>query len=360
MWFKNKNQINNKNIIYVSIDGASIGVQSQFGTQIIYSERRMHSGNAKDMPMSMLLRDTLYALKHAHNKTIDEIIVILESPWVKELSISIKEKRLKPWEVTETAIATLIKKDQTVPKDSLFSKLLTHTIEQVKLNGYVYENPVGKITDEIKIEITKFFADEQIIALLNEHLENFWNKTPVIFKAGPEYVHNLRKEHTSGNELSIFLGSTETILRIYGTQTLHNKITIPFGLQQMLKNLSTAWSTTQKETLHWIELLIDKTLSIDESKRIEESIRSALIPLVEGLTEASTTLTNFSLQRPIKIFGVYHDWNKIMIYLLREKYFGAVFPHIDTTEVKEFSDSNLAENSKGDSLISIYTKSEKK
>lgn len=352
MWFlKKKKDTAAKNTVYVSIDGASIGVALYQSGTCLYSDRRIHIEGETLRPIKELLRDAFYALKHQNAKIVTEVTVILESPWVKEISVSAKEKRQRPFQVTEKLVEELITKDGKTPEDPNFGVPLGYILENIKLNGYAYSEPVGKITDEIEIIFTKFFGDTDIVKIIDDTIKIFWNRSHIRYLSGAESVFRIGKELGATNDMYISLGSTDTVLRLYSQGMIMEKVTIPFGFQHFLKNLSLAWNTTSKEAIHWVDLFLDKSLSQPEMQRIETDIRAAAKELFEDFDSASKKTATISLERPISILGGDETWNKLMGTMLKEKYFGPIFPHIENTPV--YNLCQKIPNANGDKLIAL-------
>ncbi len=340
-----------KSTIYISIDGASIGVALYNGNTCSYSDRRIHIEGETIKPIEVLLRDSLYALKHQNLKPIESIIVILESPWVKEKSIIIKEKRLKPFQISRKLIDELIKKDLQSKEEISSNIPLSYTIENIKLNGYIYDEPMGKITDEVEIIFTKFFGDKDIINIVDNSIKMFWNKTYIKYVSGAEFIFRIGKDLGATNDLYISLGSTDTILRTYSQGMISEKITLPFGFQNIIKSLSIAWSSNSKEVTHWLDLFLQKSLNPEESKRIEKDILEAAKDLIKAFEDASQKSANISLERPIALISGNETWSKLMSYMLKEKYFGSIFPYIENVPIQNLC--QRVPNVVGDQLIAL-------
>jgi hypothetical protein len=353
MFFNKPKETNKENILYISIDGRSIGLAFYTGKHCHYSERRIHISGETVKPIETLFKDIFYAFKHTNNKIIDEIIIILESPWVKEKNITIKESRQKAFQITEKTINEIINKNKKVEQNK--DPELGLVVENVKLNGYKYENPIGKITEEIEIAVTHFHGDPEIISFFEESIKNFWGKTKITFMAGAEYIFNIAKENKVQNDMYMYLGTTDILMRLYSQGIVNKKITIPFGFQHLLERLNNTWSTNSTETKHWLELFISDSLNEDEKKRIEGDIRSTILAMVNLFNNSNKEGSPLSLERPISIYGGDKIWNDVFFYLLKNKYFGSIFPNIENTEIKPLE--SKIKDIKGDTLIAIYVNS---
>ncbi len=354
MWGRNTNNKNKRNILYVSLDGRSIGIAFYTGKECTYSERRIHVTGETDRPIEELFKDIILAFKNKNTSKLDEIIVLLESPWVREISSTIKDKRSKAFEIRANTVSDIIKKDNnSKAKDPDFGQDLGYSVECVKLNGYTYSDPIGKETEEIEIAITRFLGDKDIIELVNSMVVEFWNKTKITYQSGANFIMQIAKEKKVKNDMYISLGATDTCIRIYSQGIVNKKIIIPFGFQNILEKLDSIWNTESGETKHWIELFITKSLKEDELKRIDGDIRDVISRLVTLLLNAEKNGALLSLERPIKIYGGDKSWSDFFIFLLKNKYFGEVFPHIESTQITELS-SEL-KDIKGDSLIALYS-----
>ena len=350
MWFSKNKEQNLENILYISIDGRSIGIGFYTGTVCHYSERRIHISGESVKPIETLFKDIFYAFKNANTKPIDEIIVILESPWIKEKSTTIKYAREKPWLITANTVTEVIKKNKDLEKNT--SPELGFIVESIKLNGYTYQNPIGKITEEIEISITSFNGDIEIISFFEESIKNFWNKTKITFKSGSEYILKSAKERNIQNDMYIYLGSTDTLMYIYSQGVVNRKVTVPFGFQHILNHLNKTWSTNSNETKHWIELFINENLEPTEQKKVDADIRNSLLDFINLLSNASQEVIRLSLERPITCYSSDVIWKNLFIYMLKNKYFGDVFPNIEHTIIQDLGET--INNYQGDFLIALY------
>ncbi len=353
MWGRNTIDKNKRNILYVSLDGRSIGIAFYIGPECYYSERRIHVTGETDRPIEELFKDIILAFKNKNTTKIDEIIILLESPWVREISTTIKEKRSKSFEIKPNTVSEIIKKDSiTNVKDPDFGQDLGYSVECIKLNGYTYTDPIGKETEEIEISITKFLGDKDIIELVNGMIVEFWNKTKITYLSGANFIMQIAKEKNVKNDMYISLGATDTCIRIYSQGIVNKKIIIPFGFQNVLEKLDNVWKTESAETKHWIELFIAKSLKDDEQSRIDKDVREIISKLVNLMLNAEKNGALLSLDRPIKIYGGDKSWSEFFMFLLKNKYFGEVFPHIENIQVTELSKE--LPNIKGDALIALY------
>ncbi|OGI78143.1 hypothetical protein A3C57_00535 [Candidatus Nomurabacteria bacterium RIFCSPHIGHO2_02_FULL_33_12] len=353
MWFKKRQKSTETTTLYLSIDGCSIGLSLYTNNICNFSDRRIHVMYEDNIPIEALLKDILYGFKYSYPKPFDQIFVILESPWIIEKSLDIKEKRMTPFVINQEIINNLINKQEENNKTTFYD--LPYVVERVALNGYVYPDPIGKITKEIEISITKFSADKEIIEFLNKEIKEFWNKTKIIYLSGPLLISNIGKNLIATNDIFVNLNSTNTVLHLYSTGVVNGNIIISFGLQHILQGLNNKWKTTNEESLNWIDLFLNKTLNEAELSRITADLRLVIAPYIDSFTKKDFK-TNFIIERPINILGGNVIWNKLFTYLLKEKYFGELFPHIDTTVIKDISDG--LNDLKGDRLIAIYARSD--
>lgn len=356
MWFKKNTTNNNKNILYLSIDGRSVGIALYTDNICHFSDRRIHIHGENQKPIEYLLKDILYAFKHSsHNKAFDEIIVIMETPWVKEVSLNLKEKRTAPFEINQNIIEKIINKDTDSKElDLVYNHNIASIVEQVTLNGYAYPNPLGKLSNQLEIYLTKYMADKTMIDFINKEISEFWNKTPITYKAGSLFIYDIGKKLKASNDMYVTLGANDTIIHLYSMGRVSEKITIPWGLQNMLKILGAKWNTASSETFHWLDLFLNKTLNETEQARIEGDIRTAILPYIESLNIANNNKVTFLIERQITIFGAEEIWNKLFIFLLQGRFFGGLFPNIDRVKIIDIA--NNLKDLKGDRLIATYVR----
>ena len=351
-----KNSIQN-NVLYISIDGRSIAVSFYSNNKNIYHDRRIHINGETIKPIEILFEDIIYAFKHEIKNPISKIEVIFESPWVKEASSIIKDTRQKPWEVTKESIDELVSKDNQKNNENNNFVLSSFVVEGVKLNGYVYNDPIGKITEQIEVSTTKFFIDKSILDIIKSLVTKFWDKTEIVFHSGNEYLNTISQKIELKNEMIIKLNSTDTQIMIYSGQIVNERIYIPFGFQNFLKNFDSVLNKSSAESMNWINSFLSKKLSVDEEKNIVDKIRQSITPMLDLYIKVNQTKSIFAIERQIYIIGPERFWNKLFIYLLKEKYFGEIFPHIENVAITEFND--VYSNLEGDNLIDMYISTDK-
>ncbi len=339
----------------MSVDGRSIGIALYTGSVCHFSDRRIHVHGETQKPIEVLFRDVLYGFKHSQQRPFDEICIILETPWITEVQSHVTEKRQTSFEVSQNIINNLIYKDAHSARDTTtYTHSMPYIIEQIALNGYIYPDPYGKITNQIEVAITKFAADQSMLAFIEKSVTEFWNKTPITFKAGPVFIFTISKKLKAETDMYISLGSTDTVIRLYSRGIVSEKINVPFGFQNILESLGSKWNTSSPETTHWIELFLDKTLNDAETNRIKEDIRTAVLPYIESFTKAGGNKATFLLERPITLFGAEKTWNRLFKHLLKERYFGELFPNIDATPVIDIA--SKLKDLQGDRLIATYAR----
>lgn len=354
MWFSKKTKNDEKNILYVSVDGRSIAVGFYTGNVCHYSERRIQIAGETKRPIEILFKDILFAFKHVNTRKIDEIQVILDIPWVKEIPTSVKEKRLKPFVVADKVIQDLIKKETDSKKNTLDKNdaFLGFYIENIKLNGYTYKEYTGKITDEIEVFLTRFSGEKEIMDLIESSIKSFWNKTHISFITSSELLFKKSLELNPVNDIFVHLGSTHTNFRIYSESVLSKSININFGFQNIVQKLDEIWKTDSAESKHWISLLINKELNNEEETRISNDIQKCLLEMRQCMEDVIKSGVMLSLERPMHVSGIDNIWANLFSYAFKHKFFGEIFPHTETTIVDILNKED--KDSKGDSLIALY------
>ncbi len=353
MWFKKNRNKDEENVLYVSVDGRSIGVGFYTGNVCHYSERRIQVAGETTRPIEILFKDILYAFKHVNTRTIDRIEVILENPWVKEISYSIKDKRLRPFVVTDKTINELIKKDSSKNKQDIADAVdLGYFLESVKLNGYNYKDYLNKITDEIELHVTRFYGDKATIDIVDSGIKSFWNKTKISFTTGNEFLFKIASQNNLTNEMYVSLGSTHFSMRIYSQGIVNKSSSVAFGFQNIIQKLGEIWQTNSTETKHWLDMLVNGELSDEESTRVSADIKNAIIPMCDLLIESSKSGLSLELERPIVVTGIDRSWNELFVYMYKNKFFGEIFPHAEGSKIVIL---NTKENkTKSDILIALY------
>mgnify|MGYP000045832190 CR=1 FL=1 len=351
MWFKfKKDKIQNKNILYLSIDGRSIGMSLYTGNNLIFTDRKIYIKTETHKSIELLFTEFLKSFKNSHSILLDEICVILENPWVTENQAHIKEKRLSPFVVTQNVIDNLVNRntDGTMNKNSI-----PYIFEKIVIDGHIDNSPIGKTVNEIEISLTKFNEDTEFALFIDRKIKELWNKTQITYTAGISYAINIAKKYKAKNDIYITLGSSSTTIRFYAMGIIHNVINIPYGFQNILESLGFNWQTSSFETRNWLNLFLDKKLSAIDYNRINNDIRMAFMPFVNNFSKIIENNETPQALRPIKIFGISRTWNRLFNHLLLEdEYFTKVFPHIKNTAIIDIAE-NL-HNVSGDRLISTY------
>ncbi len=351
MWFKfKKDKIQNKNILYLSIDGRSIGMSLYNGNNLSFTDRKIYIKTETHKPIELLFTEFLKDFKNTHPILLDEICVILEYPWVNETQVHIKEKRLSPFVITQNVIDNLVNRDSNGVINK--NNSIPYIYEKIIIDGHISNDPIGKTVNEIEISLTKFNEDTDFTLFIDKKLKELWNKTNITYTAGQAYIINIAKKYKARNDIYLTLGSNNTTIHFYSMGVIHNVVNIPYGFRNILESLGFNWQTSSFETRNWLNLFLDKKLSTIDHNRINNDIRMAFLPFMNSFDKINDDSVPKAL-RPIKIFGISRTWNRIFTYLLLEdEYFTKVFPHIKNTAIIDIAE-NL-HNVSGDRLVSTY------
>ena len=325
---------------YIHIDGRSIGIVlcnlTEKGSKIVYAHRAIHIKGQNFRDIEMILRDSLYAIRHNQDGyVLSDIICIFDEPWVSEKITSVKEKRTKAFEVTDKFLDELAQKefDRTNTKENTVL-MSDYIVEHVTLNGYTYAHPVGKITEAAEVSLTAFTVDKSLGELVANIIKDIFPLAQQRVVIGNKLIIQNIKNKEQDSFVHVLLLSTQTIFRMYSKSIITEKVSNNYGYHEFIEQITGLWNMHSYEAENWLRAFMNKTLNQDEHTKIENDIRTVFINFNQSLIKDITDHNLFLLERPYYIQGSFDLWNNIFMYAIHNGFFGELIPHSEKLHIQ--------------------------
>jgi cell division ATPase FtsA len=193
-----------------------------------------------------LMKSSLDLLVKSIQKTntskIDRIFYIFSSPWSISQTKIIKIKEIKTVKITDNYLNKIIseheKKFQAEVANS--GKIIEKKIIQIKINGYVVDDFIGKNTKDLEIAVLFTVVPEDILLTIENvvskvfHINNIWCHS--LSLASSSVIRNLFPQKE--DFIHIDVSEEVTDISIIENNILLNSASIPFGRNDFIRELS--------------------------------------------------------------------------------------------------------------------------
>jgi len=185
-----------------SVAGAHVLTKNEAVTKAIFlASSRRDASFHEDMDIGRFVEETVINLETVIG-TIQKadihhppyIQVVLASPWYRSQTRSIVYKKSTNFTCTKKLVDSLIAKelDYIIDNESgpfgSFGKesvIIERQISQIKLNGYITQNPYGKKTEQLEIFLTITMAPKPILDRFTDTLRRFYGTREIGFTTSP-------------------------------------------------------------------------------------------------------------------------------------------------------------------------------
>lgn len=278
-----------------SISGGIIRITEKTGVDVIYYAKDVLPFQQKilvpkylDLMKLSLVAVTkkiqtegLKLIKVKKNKTlnIDKTFFIFSSPWGVSQTKIIKIKEAKPFKVTVAYLDKLIieheKKIQTSLIDS--GKIIEKKIVQIKINGYVVNNPYGKLVNNLEVAVLFSIVPENILEAVESvvsksfHLNSVWchstafsiySVISTLFPQKDDYIH-------------MEVGEEITDISIINNGVIVSSASIPLGKNHFVRELSNILKVSEEIASSMINMQSHKNNDQLASLKIAVSMDTA-------------------------------------------------------------------------------------
>ena len=285
-------------------------------TDIVFHDELKFSDFLDDMIRALSL--SVEALYHKKLGAPEKIICVLASPWYISETRLIKMERTIPFTFTNKLADELLSKEITGLISAYQKKyqnitdapeLIEHQVVTVSINGYPVDEPLGKKTKQIDMNVIISLAPSSCIGRIIEAVSNTFHNTPVIFSSFMTTVYiAVRDKYISETSyLLVDVGGEVTDISIVSKNILKASVSFPFGRQTFFRFLmkqSGLKDIHEAETL--FSMYTKDTLEAGQKEKLKPILASIATSWSQGFRESIESLPQaFSL--PGTVFLISDD-----------------------------------------------------
>ncbi|MFA6089705.1 MAG: hypothetical protein WC755_07635 [Candidatus Woesearchaeota archaeon] len=246
----------------------------------------------KEMDFNLFLKDMILALgftsKALYDSKLgapDEIVCVLASPWYISETRLIKMAKERPFTFTTKLINELLEKEFDNLKllykgkyeDSESSpEVIEHPIIGVSLNGYHVDDPLGKKTRSIEINMVISLSPKMCLDAIQETLSKSFHHTPVSFSSFmvSSYISVRDRYMNHDSYLLLDIGGEVTDIGIVSKGILRDSLSFPYGRKTLFRDICKKLKIELRDAYEIFNLYNKGTLSDKEKVKIEPVLDS--------------------------------------------------------------------------------------
>jgi cell division ATPase FtsA len=229
---------------------------------------------------------------------IEHVFISLSAPWFEGRSAISHFHEAKEFKVTksllENAFDTEIK--GISGKGNADIAVLESSILSATVNGYSVTEPIGKIGTSLSITGYVSYMKNSTKAIILETLDSFFhNAHEIVIKSEPLVLlfAALRESEIKqlGSEFAIIrVNELVTHIQIIRDGHIREIGTIPYGLNDILLKISSAFSSTLEASSDVLNLFLRKELEKHNVEKLEEILREAFGEWRSGIKKFSSEI----------------------------------------------------------------------
>lgn len=301
-----------------SVGGALVRIPSDEGSlPIIIKTTRTDIVNRKDVNFNLFLKDMSLALGFAsralYNSKLgapDEIVCVLASPWYISETRSIKFSKEHSFVFSKKILDGLLEKE-LLSLDEIYKnkysdieslpEVIEHPIVGVALNGYHVNDPVGKRTRSIEMNMIISLSPKICIEKIKDTISKNFHHTPISFSSFmvSSFLSVRDRYMIEDSYLILDIGGEVTDIGIVSKGVLKDSISFPYGRKTLYREICNKLNIEPRDAHELFSLYNKKTISDKEKSKLEpvleiikNSWKSYFVQSVNSLPK-TLTIPNF-------------------------------------------------------------------
>ncbi len=280
-----------------SVGGALVRIPSDNkNLPVIIKSNRTDIVNRKEVDFNLFLDDMILALGFTSQNLYqsmlgspDEIFCVLASPWYLSETRMIKMSKETSFVFTKKIVNNLLEKEiEKLNKDfkekysevESSSEVIEHPIVGISLNGYQVEDPLGKRTRSIEMNMIISLSPKICLDKITETISKSFHSIPVSFTSFmvASYISVRDKYMNHDSYLILDIGGEVTDIGIVYKGVLKESLSFPYGRKTLYRNISKTLNIELRDAVEIFSLYNKNTLSDKEKVRllpVLESIKSS-------------------------------------------------------------------------------------
>ena len=271
-----------------SVGGALVKMPSlKDSIPIIIRSTRTDIVTRKELDFDVFLKDMILALgfasKALYNSKIgapDEIICVLASPWYVTETRIIKMSKEHSFNFTKKIVDELLNKEIGAFNEMYKSKygdvesapeVIEHPILGVSLNGYIVDEPIGKKTRSVEMNMLISLAPKICLDKIRETLGMTFHNDNITFSS---FMMNsflaVRDRYMNHDSyLLLDIGGEITDIAIVSKGILKESLSFPYGRKSLLRDISNKLKMELRDAKEIFSLYNSGVISQKEKIKLE-------------------------------------------------------------------------------------------
>lgn len=287
-------------LVRVPLDGKSLPT--------IIKSTRTDIVTRKELDFNLFLKDMILALGFASKALYqsklgapDEIVCVLASPWYISETRLIRMSKEHSFIFSKKIIDELAKKEIT-SLDILYKgkygdtesapEVIEHPILGISLNGYQVDDPIGKKTRSIEMDMVISLSPNLCLDQIKEILSKTFHNTPVSFSSFmmSSYVAVRDRYMNHESYLLLDIGGEVTDVAIISKGILRESLSFPYGKKSLLRDISNKLKIELRDAKEIFSLFNKGVISTKESAKISSVLSEVEKSWGQSFRESINTL----------------------------------------------------------------------
>jgi hypothetical protein len=273
----------------------------------------------KDLDFDVFFNDMIRALdttaRLLHKKGAgapEEIFCVLASPWYISQTRVVRMTKETPFLFSRRIADDLLKRELTALVDVYNKKyegtgstplMIEHHVIGVKLNGYTVDDPIGKKTKSLEMDVVISLSPKQCVEKIRETIDSIYPGIKGSFASFMTSSYLAVRDHFVSPEsyLLVDVGSEVTDVAVVSGGVLRSSLSFPFGKNTIFKYICTKQNIELRDAQELFSLYCTGTLA-PAKKQAHEALFESIKHSWSGAFYQSVTDLKYSLGLPATVF----------------------------------------------------------
>jgi hypothetical protein len=270
-----------------SVGGALVKIPTDKNSlPTILKSTRVDIVEREELDFNLFLKDMILALGFAVRNIYqsklgapDEIVCVLASPWYISETRLIKITKEHSFTFTKKVVDDLLEKEISSLSDMYKNKygdiesapeIIEHPIVGVSLNGYRVDNPLGKKTRSIEMNMVISLSPKMCLDKIKEIVSKSFHHTPVSFSSFmiASYISVRDRYMNHDSYLLLDIGGEVTDVGIVSKSILKDSLSFPYGRKTLFRDICKQLHLELRDGYELFSLYNKGTLSEKEKSRL--------------------------------------------------------------------------------------------
>ncbi|HAE36840.1 MAG: hypothetical protein UR85_C0003G0014 [Candidatus Nomurabacteria bacterium GW2011_GWF2_35_66] len=271
-----------------SVGGAFVTIPSDRNKlPTIIKSTRVDIVEREELDFNVFLKDMILALGFASRNLYqsklgapDEIVCVLASPWYISETRLIKISKEHSFIFTKKVVDELLAKELS-SLDSIYKnkygeaesapEVIEHPIVGISLNGYQVDDPLGKRTRSIEMNMVISLSPKICLDSIKETISKSFHHTPISFSSFmvASFISVRDKYMNHDSYLLLDIGGEVTDVGIVAKGVLKESLSFPYGKKTLFRDICKSLKVELRDAYELFSLFNKGTLSEKEIKKLK-------------------------------------------------------------------------------------------